>query len=246
MRTTSRLGLKVWAFDDNFNHLDLANNWDAIDAHDHATAGGVPIDVAALTAAVKNQLVPVGGILPFAGSTSAQPAGFLICNGQSIPTANYAALFGVIGYTYGGSGTTFNIPDLRGRVAIGLGQHADVDVLGDNDGATITNRRLGHTHTVNAHTHTVNSHTHTGPAHGHTIANGGFFQKTYTLGTTGAPFSQQVMWFGGADFPNGALLFTDSQGTGATGSASPGTDAQSPGTSTAAGSYLTLNYIIKA
>ena len=43
------------------------------------------------------------------------PAGYLMCNGAGLSTAAYPDLFAAIGYTYGGSGTTFHVPDLRGQ-----------------------------------------------------------------------------------------------------------------------------------
>tara|TARA_R110002153_G_scaffold45498_1_gene128305 strand:+ start:238 stop:1164 length:927 start_codon:yes stop_codon:yes gene_type:complete len=60
---------------------------------------------------------PTGVILPFAGPTA--PSDFLLCYGQSLSTSTYADLFAIIGYTYGGSGSSFNVPDLRGRVVGG-------------------------------------------------------------------------------------------------------------------------------
>jgi len=51
------------------------------------------------------------------------PDGWLACAGQSLPISQYDTLYAVIGTTYGGDGnSTFNLPDLRGRVAIGQGQ----------------------------------------------------------------------------------------------------------------------------
>ena len=63
--------------------------------------------------------VPTGVVQPFAGSTS--PTGWLLCYGQAVSRSTYADLFGAIGTTYGaGDGTTtFNLPDLRGRVVAG-------------------------------------------------------------------------------------------------------------------------------
>lgn len=63
--------------------------------------------------------VPTGVVQPFAGSTS--PTGWLLCAGQAVSRSTYADLFGAIGTTYGaGDGTTtFNLPDLRGRVVAG-------------------------------------------------------------------------------------------------------------------------------
>jgi microcystin-dependent protein len=65
-------------------------------------------------------MAPTGVILPFAGSSA--PTGWLLCFGQAVSRTTYADLFSTIGITYGfGNGsTTFNLPDLRGRVAAGL------------------------------------------------------------------------------------------------------------------------------
>ncbi len=51
------------------------------------------------------------------------PRNFAACNGAVLPINQYVALFALIGTIYGGNGqTTFNLPDLRGRVPIGIGQ----------------------------------------------------------------------------------------------------------------------------
>ncbi|GAB3523778.1 hypothetical protein GCM10027442_50570 [Emticicia fontis] len=51
------------------------------------------------------------------------PKGWAMCNGQILPINQNQALFSLLGTTYGGNGqTTFGLPDLRGRVAIGMGQ----------------------------------------------------------------------------------------------------------------------------
>ena len=49
------------------------------------------------------------------------PAGWALCNGQALSTSANSALYSLIGYTYGGSGTTFNLPNLNGRVAVSDG-----------------------------------------------------------------------------------------------------------------------------
>lgn len=75
---------------------------------------------------------PVGTMLDYAGTTA--PTGYLMCDGQSLSTTGtYAALFAVLGYAYGGSGASFNIPDFRGRFARYL----------DNMGGTAANRDSG-------------------------------------------------------------------------------------------------------
>lgn len=62
-------------------------------------------------------IIPIGTILPFGGESA--PSGYLICDGSSISTGQYPNLFAVLGYKYGGSLNTFNIPDMRGRFPLG-------------------------------------------------------------------------------------------------------------------------------
>ena len=118
---------------------------------------------------------PVGGFSPgmrigFCGTVA--PDGWLFCHGQAVSRATYAALFTAIGTAFGaGDGsTTFNIPDYRGRVAIGR----------DNMGGTPANRvtsvvsglaatTLGATggdQRLHGHTHAA---TVTDPGHNHLV-----------------------------------------------------------------------------
>ena len=83
------------------------------------------------------QTVPTGTVSAFAGS--AAPTGYALCDGSAVNRTAQAALFSVIGTTYGiGDGsTTFNLPDVRGRVVAGLGESllgATADTLGEDNG----------------------------------------------------------------------------------------------------------------
>jgi microcystin-dependent protein len=83
------------------------------------------------------QTVPTGTVSAFAGSTA--PTGYALCDGSAVNRTSQAALFGVIGTTYGaGDGsTTFNLPDLKGRVVAGMGESllgATPDTLGEDNG----------------------------------------------------------------------------------------------------------------
>lgn len=102
------------------------------------------------------QTTPVGVIEAFAGVNA--PAGWLFCDGSAISRVQYPELFSALSTTYGsGDGsTTFNIPDLRGRMPFGKGTHVDVATLGNNEGSSLANRRPKHQHTVYdaGHTHT--------------------------------------------------------------------------------------------
>lgn len=63
----------------------------------------------------------IGQITLFAGNFA--PRGWAFCQGQLLPINQNAALFSLLGVTYGGNGTTnFALPDLRGRAPIGMGQ----------------------------------------------------------------------------------------------------------------------------
>lgn len=59
--------------------------------------------------------VPIGTIIAFAGSLLPPGAGFLVCDGAIYDGTDpqYQLLFGVIGQTYGGTGTNFAVPDLQ-------------------------------------------------------------------------------------------------------------------------------------
>ena len=75
-----------------------------------------------------------GIISPYGGSTA--PTGWLLCDGSAINRTTYAALFAITSTSYGvGNGTTtFNVPDLRGRVAVGKSTDTEFDVLGETGG----------------------------------------------------------------------------------------------------------------
>jgi microcystin-dependent protein len=66
-------------------------------------------------------LIPLGSVVPYLGTTA--PTNWLFCFGQQIDRTIYAALFAIIGTTYGiGNGsTTFNLPDMRNVSVVGLG-----------------------------------------------------------------------------------------------------------------------------
>lgn len=85
------------------------------------------------------------------------PDGWAFCNGQSLTISDNQALYALIGTTYGGGSGTFNLPDLRGRIACGAGQGkglANAYTLGQTFGAvsvTLTSAQMpSHTHAFNA------------------------------------------------------------------------------------------------
>lgn len=118
----------------NPNALTISLNGTSQGAYDGSAAKSINITAAGVgalpsegTAADANKLgghspqwwMPTGMVVPYAGA--AAPDGWLLCQGQAVSRTTYAQLFSVIGTTYGsGDGsTTFNLPDMRGRVAVG-------------------------------------------------------------------------------------------------------------------------------
>jgi microcystin-dependent protein len=79
--------------------------------------------------------VPAGTIMHHAGSTA--PSGYLVCDGASLFTTSYPELFSAIGYTYGGAGVNFNIPNLLGEFIRGADMGRGVDA-GRNLGSSQT------------------------------------------------------------------------------------------------------------
>lgn len=76
------------------------------------------------------------------------PTNFLKCNGAGLDTTTYKKLFDVIGYTFGGSGSTFNLPDLRGLFPRVLDEGKGYDV-GRAIGSYQADGYAQHTHTYN-------------------------------------------------------------------------------------------------
>ena len=122
---------------------------------------------------IQPAVLPAGVIEMFAGSTA--PTGWLICDGSNVSRRIYSDLFKVIGTTYGvGDGnTTFTLPDMRGRVPMGVGQ-----------GAGLTNRTLAAT--AGAETHTI-AETNL-PAHAHSFTPAGTLntESSHTHGSANA------------------------------------------------------------
>lgn len=98
-------------------------------------------------------LSPAGSVMQYAGSSA--PTGWLLADGTAVSRTTYAALYAVIGTTYGvgDNSTTFNLPNLKGKVPVGRdSSDTSFDSLGETGGAK--------THTLTiaempAHTHTT-------------------------------------------------------------------------------------------
>jgi microcystin-dependent protein len=151
----------------------LTNKTISLEAADNTITGRLPST---------NGGIPAGVISQFAGSSA--PAGYLLCQGQSVSTTTFAGLFAAIGYTYGGSGSSFVIPNFQGRVPVGVGTAPSGNGVlaktlagsgGDETVVLTVPQMPSHTHIQDSHNHTQDSHSHgasSGDAgsHGHTAS----------------------------------------------------------------------------
>ena len=111
--------------------------------------------------------LPLGSIIEYPHARTSLPAGWMICDGTAISRTDYSELFNLIGTTYGsGNGsTTFNLPNLKGRVVVG------------GDASQTEFNALGLTGGEKTHTLTVDEM----PAHKHSSN----YNTAYDTGTTG-------------------------------------------------------------
>jgi microcystin-dependent protein len=91
-----------------------------------------------------------GEIRIFAGNYA--PESWAICDGSKLSINDYQTLFSLLGKTYGGDGVTnFGLPDLRGRIIVGVGQGAGLSNYtlgnaGGQEGVVLTNGQIQHQH----------------------------------------------------------------------------------------------------
>jgi len=172
-------------------------------------------------------------------ATASAPTGYLFCNGASVSTTTYASLFAVIGYTYGGSGGSFNVPDFSGRMPIGVNGTYTLASTGGAATTTLSTTNLpSHTHSFSATsggTSTSLSHQHNllGSSD-HYVADGGQSRG----GAASFPFSLGGTDYGTYTTASGSLDHTHSV-SGTTGGTGSGTAV------TTISPYLGVYYIIK-
>lgn len=116
----------------------------------------------------------VGALMPMAGKGgSVCPRDWAEAAGQILPIASFSTLYSLLGTAYGGDGkTTFRLPDLRGRAAVGLGQGPGLSELsqGEAGGSAWTTLTQSH---LPAHSHggaAPAAATHAAPGNGRALA----------------------------------------------------------------------------
>ncbi len=97
----------------------------------------------------------LGAIYMFGGNFA--PNGYAFCQGQLLPISQNAALFSLLGTTYGGDGIrTFALPDLQGRVPVGMGNGAGLQPIVEGEKAGVQNVTIL-TSNMPAHNHLINA-----------------------------------------------------------------------------------------
>lgn len=121
-------------------------------------AAGTNTTQVATTAFVLSNGAPTGGLIMW--STATAPSGWLLCNGAAVSRTTYAALFAIVGTTFGAGDTTttFNLPNYVNRFPIGVGSTAALAATGGSNDAVVV-----------SHTHTATS-TDAGHAHSYVAA----------------------------------------------------------------------------
>lgn len=147
------------------------------------------ITLSELAASLQQLLVPTGTIMPYAGA-SAPSSDYLLCDGAPVSRTTYSSLFTALGgpsspYGLGNGSTTFNVPDLRGRVPMGAGTGLGPNNLtvgtGAPSGSAMTARNRGEWGGEETH---LNKAAESGvPAHVHPPA----FGNNFYVEPTGGP-----------------------------------------------------------
>ena len=200
----------------------------AINISGNGTSGQAVVSDGDGSFSYESNIVPSGALMPYAGTSA--PTGFLLCDGSAVSRTTYATLFSAISTTYGSgdSSSTFNLPDLRGRVIAGQ------DDMGGASANRLTNQtggingdNLGDTGGSETHALTtaqLASHTHS-------------FSDTDSI-TVGTLVSGDSVNRGGSGqlFSNNSVTVSISGTTGSAGSGSAHNNVQPT---------IILNYIIK-
>lgn len=144
---------------------------DVQDFDAESALGGAVVNLEKRTSALERTVEPglAGGARLMSGMIMAwpvanPPTGWLRCDGAAVSRIVYAALFAMIGTTYGaGNGsTTFNVPNLLGRFPLGSYTGYPLGGAGGSPTHVLTVAEMpSHSHIQNAHNHSQNAHNHT-------------------------------------------------------------------------------------
>ncbi len=213
-------------------------------------SGAVMLVIGRLTGT--DAFIPVGGILPFAGT--AAPTNYLMCQGQSLSRTTYATLYAVVGTVYGAvDGSHFNLPDLRNRLPMGSGGSFGLGTTGSGSVTLSSGNLPGHTHSFSAGTDNQGSHGHSASGsadyagdHSHSETGASDRFGVVLNGASAAAVSTSTSTGGGGGHSHSVSVSVGSGG-GHTHSVSGTTGSTGSGSAfTTTGPYQAVNYIIRA
>ena len=204
-------------------------------------------------------VVQTGMILPFSAAAGSIPAGYLNCDGSAVSRSTYSTLYALIANTYGaGDGaTTFNVPNLAGRFAIGK---SGTYGLGTTGGATTTSFTPAGSVSVSVNNHTLTQSQI--PSHNHSASTSvsgtvsvlnlrnQFFGSSSPVGTITRAFgnnagpSQSSTAYASFSGSGSTSISPTGGGSGHNHGAS-GSFSGSSGSVNILGPYISLNFIIK-
>ena len=199
--------------------------------------------------------LPSGSVVQYAGSSA--PSGYLLCNGASYSTSLYPTLFAAIGYTYGGSGSNFSVPNTQGIFVVGAGSQTIGGIpYSATLGTSANDSMQGHEHGVtdSGHNHSQNSHSHSDAGHSHQEQ----YDNRYSLNRSGDGISYGMSTAGvdaGAGQTTGSGNANIQAATATNNAATTGITVSTPTTDGTHGTpriasvtqpaNIALNYIIK-
>lgn len=160
-------------------------------------------------------------------ATGTAPTGYLLCNGASVSTSTYATLFAVIGYTFGGSGGSFSLPNYTNRMPYGT----TVGATGGSANAVL----VSHSHTASVsdpgHQHLFGGDDQIGPQGGYNSQSG--FSYDANSSTSGGAQNYYTKRVDNTNNPQttGITVSNSTEGVSATNANLP--------------PYLGINFIIK-
>jgi len=209
-------------------------------------------DDANFATTITNALSPIGSVTAYALATP--PAGWLLCDGSIYSASAYPTLSVGLGSTYGGNGTTtFAVPNLKGRIPVGLdSSQTEFDTRGETGGAkthTLTSAEIpAHSHPNTASfTGSAGTTGNDSPDHAHGPSSSNF--ALWTGGIVG-------LAGGGISAPSGMGVSSSTAGANARHQHSftpAGTVTITNNNNTGGGGahnnlqpYLVMNYIIRA
>ena len=185
---------------------------------------------------ITNALSPIGSVTAYALPTP--PAGWLLCDGSIYSASAYPTLSVGLGSTYGGNGTTtFAVPNLKGRMPVGLdSSQTEFDTRGETGGSKTSvaphDHSIAHNHDAFNTTGGEGSHFHY--AHGGTFASGVPVNYVNTWANVDG-FGRQTLDSGAHNHSIDVPAFTGTSGA-----------ASAAATSGNLQPYIVMNYIIRA